>query len=141
MSGTFAAKKEYPVFSVGPDEFNDYDFVNIPDDYGWFVYYYAIDGYEGGGISFAAMKDGKYGFTAFSHCSCYGPTDGWKESMVLTRNEVLEMKEKDPYLKGRTRSPADSDYKEWMAIFPKVEELLAQKRCDNNEPCHCSCSA
>jgi hypothetical protein len=139
MSGKYAPTKTYPVHSVGPDSF--YDLADIPDNYEWLVYWYEIDGYEGTGIAFAALKDDLFEFHAFGHCSCHGPTDDWKPAMIRTREEMLAMRTQDPYLKGRVRSQDDYDYRQWIAIFPKIEELLAQKDRETYEPNHCCCSA
>lgn len=45
----------------------------------WFVYYYEHGSYEGTGFA-VWKKDNKYYYDDLGHCSCYGPTDGLKNT-------------------------------------------------------------
>lgn len=64
------------IFNVGPDELASYEFDYIDQSkYEWFIYWYIVGDYEGGGEAVALRNDGKLQAGSLSHCSCYGPLD------------------------------------------------------------------
>lgn len=68
------------MFKVGPDELNEWDLNEVKDDprFEWFVYWYQDGGYDGQGDALALCKeDGLLYYKDLSHCSCYGPMEGW----------------------------------------------------------------
>lgn len=55
---------------LGSENIKDFERLEVD----WCVYYYEAGDYEGSGFGLW-KKDGKLGYSDFSHCSCYGPTE------------------------------------------------------------------
>jgi hypothetical protein len=61
------------------------NFKDLKADY--VVYYYEYGSYEGSGFA-VWKKDGKYGYSDLSHCSCYGPTDDLSTIYYNSLNDI-----------------------------------------------------
>jgi hypothetical protein len=116
------------IIQVGPVALDSYelDEVQATDHlYSWFVYWYNVDGYEGGGGAVALRKsDGMLVVRGLAHCSCNGPIDDWvtvADSQVVSVEEFLRPKD----------SIFDLDCEE--AIVEEVKLLLGL-----NGPCSSS---
>ena len=108
------------LIKVGPDELNEWDLNEVKDDarFEWFIYWYEEDGYDGSGYALALNKeDGLLYYKNLSHCSYYGPMEGWATgSDKLTVEEFF--KEPD--------SIFDYDIKEEVKL--KAMELLPRPK-------------
>ena len=81
------------MFKVGPDELSEWDLNEVKDDprFEWFVYWYENGYYDGSGNALALCKDGLLYYKDLSHCSCYGPMEGWATgSMKYTVEQFFE---------------------------------------------------
>lgn len=104
------------VFSVGPDDLNEWDLqdvMNNQEKYVWFVYWYENYGYEGSGEAVALDKDGHLQYSDLGHCSCYGPMESFPSKTFMTVEEFFVVKE----------NIHDLDFKD--EIKEKVKSLLA----------------
>jgi hypothetical protein len=53
----------------------------------WLVYHYEDGCYSGTGMAIWKMG-GKYYFQSLSHCSCYGPTEGWQNNIPYSLDKI-----------------------------------------------------
>jgi hypothetical protein len=84
------------VFSVGPDELNEYDshdVMKIQENYVWLVYWYENYGYEGFGEAVALDKEGRLQYSDLGHCSCYGPMESFPSKTFMTVEEFFVQRE------------------------------------------------
>ncbi len=106
------------IYSVGPDELDEYTLEKVRKDerLDWMVYFYKNEGYDGSGEAVAG-KDELIYLWDLSHCSCYGPLDGWEtcDLAKATRQTVAEFLEPK-------ESIFDVDCK--AVIRAKVTELI-----------------
>jgi hypothetical protein len=76
------------------------------------VYWYDQEFYEGYG--FAAWElNGKFGYHALGHCSCYGPTDHLDPRVLWTAEEMETVV-----------SNSDYDYDHAPEVWSKLKEVL-----------------
>ena len=112
----------YPVYSVGPDELNEYEY--LPRDALWAAYYYEGGSYDGDGLLIVAFEDGTFGTNSLAHCSCYGPTEStaWE---ILDEGQLLAAFDFDPDRPGNEpRQPEDYDWEKWKALKRHILPLL-----------------
>lgn len=103
------------VFSVGPDDLDDYELKAVREDgrFEWFIYWYESGSWEGSGYALAYNKeDGLLHHKSLSHCSCYGPMEDWASCGEVTVDEFL----------NGTESVFDYDCRDEIKI--KAIELL-----------------
>lgn len=86
------------IIQVGPSVLDEYNMAEVRETahlYEWFVYWYEDGGYDGSGEAVALRKeDGKLVMKDLSHCSCYGPLEGWATgATVVTVEEFLRPKD------------------------------------------------
>jgi hypothetical protein len=84
------------IYQVGVDVLQDYELKEVTEDprWSWFAYFYEDGGYDGGGEGVAYNKeDNLLYWKDLSHCSCYGPMDGWATDCTkFTVDEFLSTK-------------------------------------------------
>lgn len=97
------------------DELSEWDIERVKNalaDADYFVYNYSNGGYDGSGFALW-KKDGKYGYTQLSHCSCNGPVEDLN-SIYYTLDQIKKLVEKEYY----------GDYA--AKVFAKIKELEAK---------------
>lgn len=57
----------------------DYDYDQLPPGVEWLAYWYEDGDYCGGGLA-AAFRAGRLLMWDMSHCSCYGPSDSFRDA-------------------------------------------------------------
>lgn len=103
------------IYNVGQDVLSEeYDLGQVvKEKYLWLVYWYENGGYDGHGEAVALGTDGMLYRTGLSHCSCYGPMDGFGGVTAITKEEFL--RDKDDIF----------DYDARKEVKDKVRELLS----------------